>query len=146
MNKIVLIGLFIACSCYLNLQCRNKNFNQNDVKVDSSLTFTFKSVSKSNYKVYKIDSINDYYLIYISKEKERYKVISKKSIERSCDMIRLGKTYNWQVTEIFGTIAGGVFKPTCLSMDDKTKICLEDSITDLCYAENLKGLCIEAIK
>ncbi len=147
MRKIILIGLFISSCCCLSLECRNTNdSNSNDVKLDSNLTITLRSTLKSNYEVYKIDSINDYYLIYIVRDKERYKAISKKALQSGCDMISLGKTYNLQVTEVFGTIGGGVFKPNCLSVDDRTKVCIEDSIVDLCYAENLKGLCIENSK
>src|SRR6266478_3591546 len=105
MRKIILISLLISCCCYLNIECRNSNdFNSNDPKVDSSLTITLRSALKSNYEVYKIDSINDYYLIYIIRDKERYEVISKKALQPGCDMISQGKTYNLQVTEVFGVI------------------------------------------
>jgi hypothetical protein len=144
MGKIILIGLFMASCNYLNFGCSNSsNLKPNEVKIDYDSVLTLKYLTLKSAAVYKIDSINDYYLIYIIKDKERYKIISRKSLQSGCDSIRLGKIYDLQVTKIFGVIAGGVFKPDCLGVDDKTKICLEDSIIDLCYAKNLKGLCIE---
>jgi hypothetical protein len=93
-------------------------------------------------KVYKIDSINDYYVIYIVKDKYRYKVISKKKSQSGCNIIKPNNTYDLQISYIFGAIGGGVFKANCLDVDARTQVCLEDSIIDLCYAENLNGLCI----
>lgn len=99
----------------------------------------------SSFKVYKIDSITNFYLVYVTRATKRFKIISKKN-PQDCDAIDIGKYYYFDMIYMFGQIAGGVFKPTCVGVDNKTNICLEDSITDLCFARNLKGLCIEGKK
>jgi hypothetical protein len=134
-----MICIFGILFNYPNFGCNNRNFKADEVKFDSTSKFAVRAACK----IYKIDSINDYYLIYVVKGKDRYKVISKKSIRSDCDTVKLGKTYELQITYVFGAIGGGVFKPTCLNVDDRTQVCLEDSIIDLCYAENLNGLCID---
>jgi hypothetical protein len=133
------IWVFVTLLIYSNISCNNRsNFSANKYKIDSASKFTVKAACR----VYKIDSVNDYYLIYIVKGKYRYKVISKKSSQTNSNIITQGKIYDLQITYVFGALGIGVFKPTCLDVDARTRICLEDSIIDLCYAENLNGLCI----
>ena len=140
MRRAILICIISAICTYPNFSCNNGiNLNTNEPKFDSTSKLTVRAACK----VYKIDSINDYYLIYIIKEKYRYKVISKKRSQSGCDIIKPGNTYNLQITYVFGAIGGGVFKANCLEVDTRTKVCLEDSIIDLCYAKNLNGLCID---
>ena len=101
------------------------------------------------YKIYKIDSINTYYLIYARKEDSLYKIVSKKTGIENCNRIEVGKYYDFHLhSSIYGrTIAGKTILPqntllvNCFSFDDSTNICLErDSINDLLYADNVKGL------
>jgi hypothetical protein len=102
------------------------------------------------YKVYKIDSINNFYLIYAKKNDSLYKIVSKKEGIGNCNRIQEGKVYDFKLhaRSENRTIDGIKILPqnsllvNCFSYDDSTKICLErDSINDLHYAENIKGLC-----
>jgi len=106
--------------------------------------------SEATYRVYKIDSINTWYLIYARKGDSLYKIVSKKMEVRGCNRIEVDKQYEFLLhSRIYGyTIAGKTILPqntllvNCFSFDDSTNICLErDSINDLHYADNIKGLC-----
>lgn len=114
-----------------------------------------KPKSESNnmnlgYKVYKIDSLNSYYLIYAKREDSFYKILSKKEYPRLCDQIQEGAVYKFKLHSLLKNrqIAGKEVLPqnsllvNCFSFDDSTSICIEkDSINDLHAAENIKGLC-----
>jgi hypothetical protein len=102
------------------------------------------------YRVYRIDSINTWYLIYARKGDSLYKIVSKKIEIEGCHKIEVGNHYDFHLhSRIYGyTIAGKKILPqntllvNCFSFDDSTNICLErDSINDLHYADNIKGLC-----
>jgi len=102
------------------------------------------------YKVYKIDSINNYYLVYARKGDSLYKIVSKKMSFENCNRIRINNNYEFRLhSSIYGSkMAEKTISPqytllvTCFSFDDTTNICLErDSINDLHHAENIKGLC-----
>jgi|LakMenEpi03Aug12_release.lakeMendotaPanAssembly.Ray.scaffolds.fasta_scaffold299590_2 hypothetical protein len=102
------------------------------------------------YKVYKIDSINSYYLVYSVKRDTLYKIVSKKEFNLVGNQVMVGKNYPFQLSSIWTKpiIIGEVNASpsvtphvTCLSFDDSTKICLEkDSINDIHQASNLRGL------
>jgi hypothetical protein len=104
----------------------------------------------ANYKVYKIDSINTYYLIYAKKGDSLYKIVSKKTLNTDCNRIKGGNDYAFKLHSSLTDIRiGGVLVSSkqlphvsCYTYDDSTKICLErDSINYLYYADNIKGLC-----
>jgi hypothetical protein len=107
--------------------------------------------SLSSYKVYKIDSINTYYLIYARKGDSLYKIVSKKNVVGNCDsVIRLNSSYEFELHSSLTDFKIGkiVVSPKatlnvpCFYYDASTTICLEgDSIRDLYYADNVKGLC-----
>jgi hypothetical protein len=109
------------------------------------------SKSEVSYIVYKIDSIHTWYLIYARKGDSLYKIVSKKMIIENCNRIEVKKYYAFHLhSSIYGyKIAGKTILPqntqlvNCFAFDDSTNICLErDSINDLHYADNVKGLCI----
>jgi len=112
---------------------------------------SIQSSSDSNlYKIYKIDSLNNYYLIYAKRKDTLYKIVSKKETALNSIKISYGGEYGLILSSIWNKsiMIGGVnvspsMTPnvTCLSFDDSTKICIErDSINDLHHAENLRGL------
>ena len=129
--------------------CTSKKIAQSKVKEGG------QNIAKASelYKVYKIDSINNYYLIYAKKKDSLYKLVSKKQVTGNCANIGLNQEYAFSLTSIWNqniTIEGRNISPSltphvsCLSFDDSTKICLEkDSINDLFHADNIRGLCIK---
>ncbi|MBI1781154.1 MAG: hypothetical protein HYR66_07255 [Sphingobacteriales bacterium] len=135
MSRVLIItGCLISFIC-LNLFCLNNNkassFNEND----------------TSYKVYKIDSINNFYLIYASKKGIRYKIVSQKRSCESDNKIQKDGYYGFELSSMLydlDDIKIAVGAPGgCVYVDSITKICIEDSIPDLKLAKNIKGLCFE---
>ncbi|TDQ07715.1 hypothetical protein [Pedobacter metabolipauper] len=106
-------------------------------------------VSAKGYEVYKIDSINTYYLIYAKRGDSLYKIVSKKNFNRKCTEIKSGLSYDFKLHSSLKGFIGNIAisakqlpHVNCYSYDDSTEICLEkDSITDLYHADNIQGLC-----
>jgi hypothetical protein len=142
MTKLILPFLII-------FSCSSKKIAQSKIKEGG------QKIAKASelYKVYKIDSINNYYLIYAKRKDSLYKIVSKKQVTSNCANISLNQEYTFSLTSIWNQkiiIEGRNVSPsvtphvTCLSFDDSTKICLEkDSINDLFHADNVEGLCIK---
>jgi len=101
------------------------------------------------YKVYKIDSVNSYYLIYAKKNDSLYKIVSKKDSVNCSNKIRLNNNYSFMLHSLLAkSRIGNVsidpknMNVNCFAFDKETFICLEgDSIKDIYHADNVKGLC-----
>jgi len=102
------------------------------------------------YTVYKIDSINSFYLVYAKMGEELFKIVSKKEVqELPTQKVQINRKYPFVVhshyynsaTRKMEILPENALLVSCFYYDDSTSICLErDSINDLHYAENLKGL------
>jgi hypothetical protein len=100
------------------------------------------------YKVYKIDSINNYYLIYARRGNSLFKIVSEKIRVEQCRCISQGNEYTFQLHSM-SHINGKPITPPASAMEvsgmyvDKTTIINfeGDSIRDLYYGDNIKGLC-----
>lgn len=124
-------------------------FNSFDLSKQNS-----EDVSKSkdsSFYVYKIDSINNYYLVYGKVDNEMYKIISRKQLIGQCDNVMAGRSYYLSIQSIlFKKVnIGGVVRervgapPSCMIFDDSTIICLEKGLVmDLFESKNLSGLCL----
>ena len=110
-----------------------------------------KSSIKNNiatYNVYKIDSINTYYLIYAKKNDSLYKIVSKKEVVKSGNKIQLNSSYAFNLHSSLSEFRIGniMISPktsniNCFAFDKETNICLEgDSIRDLYSADNIKAI------
>jgi len=94
------------------------------------------------YKVYKIDSIGSWNLIYVKHKGHRYKIVAHKEIGAEGIKIKKHRSYPLKLHSI---IYGEMFAygVRCFNFDNTaTVICLERNkdIFDLLRAENLKGL------
>jgi len=108
------------------------------------------------YNVYKIDSINSFYLIYAKNGNSNYKIISKKEQPPNCNtMIQMNGKYEFKLhSQSYNPKSGKIEElpensllVNCFYYDDSTTICLErDSINDLFYGDNIKGLCYKNIE
>jgi hypothetical protein len=117
----------------------------------------YEEGEKAGYKIVKIDSINNVYLIYARKEGSLFKIpslkdgsdASDKVRENDCEKINVGKRYKFKLNsmmtgKLIGNIeipyemtkhAGGVnYYGTIIEVE-------RDSINDIYYADNIKGLC-----
>ena len=102
------------------------------------------------YKVYKIDSVKNYYLIYARRGDSLFKIVSEKMKVAQCSCISQGNGYRFQLHSM-SHINGKPITPPASAMEvsgmyvDKTTIINfeGDSIRDLYYGDNIKGLCFE---
>lgn len=119
---------------------------------NSKLTNKAQNLS---YLVKKIDSKNNWHIIYASKQDTLFKIIVGKEINTpyDCDKIKVGEYYNFKLhsrkqspLEINGVKVQPVnqLDIQCYAYDKETSICTEPKkgIYDLYHAENLKGLCL----
>ncbi len=134
--SIFTLTVVFAISCHtVNTGIKNNNGNS----------------SSNKYEVYKIDTVNDYYFIYAKKMDTIYKIVSKQKEKQDCNTILLGGKYDFILESIWrkeividgvNVSPSGTPQVNCLSLDEKTKVCLErDSINDIYQSKNLKGLC-----
>lgn len=111
--------------------------------------FDFKENTLPFYEVFKIDSLNNFYMIYGRKDNSIYKIISKKENIKNCNIIRVNHKYQFDLKSHSSQapIINGVklYAPNvdCYAFSEKTTICLERNIGvyELYYADNAKGLC-----
>jgi hypothetical protein len=106
--------------------------------------------SDSIFTVLKIDSINNYYLIYAKRKNQWFKIVSKKDNILIDSRIKISNDYKFSLHSIWNEkiMIGGInVSPsqtphvTCLGFDKETTVCIErDSINDLFITKNLKGL------
>jgi hypothetical protein len=123
-------------------------FSCND-EIYSPLVKTNNNYEKHSYRVYKIDSIGNYYLLYLNRGERNYKVVSEKTDNISCKKrIKVNRKYELELGSIwdmfFGTDFASGHKIGGIEFPGKTVIYVEreNSILILHYAKNIKGLCI----
>lgn len=143
--SVITSSILVLYFCSQNIAANNNN----------TLLYKRTAIQKpdSIFSIYKIDSINSYYLIYAKMNDTLYKIVSRKIENSYCDKIELNKDYFLSLNSIWRKemlIDGINVSPSvtphvnCLHFNDSTAICLErDSINDLYEAKNLLGLCIK---
>lgn len=143
MRNFLIIICLIASSCF-----HLKGIHKEEMK-PKRISHDVRNFT--SYKVYKIDSINNFYLIYVRRNDSLYKIVSKKEDVENCNRIQNNNTYDFilHARSENRTIDGVKILPqnsllvNCFTYSTSTTICLErDSINDLHYADNLKGLCL----
>lgn len=138
-NIIVLILPLITCFELQFHNSSNPNSNTLDLVKQDSI----------KYKVYKIDSINNYYLIYVKQGRNIFKIVSKKEKIEKCNLIAVDNEYKIHLHSMLSVNGHSIIPPNAINeisgwrVDDSTTINFEgDSIRDLYYADNIKGLCL----
>ncbi|PUZ29390.1 hypothetical protein DCC81_08060 [Chitinophaga parva] len=117
----------------------------------------YRREERKGYTVYKVDSINSYYLIYARKADSIYKIVSKRGGNHGDNLVRIAvdSTYNFILhSSLLNRKIGNAvlllqntLLVNCFSYDNETRICLEgDSIRDLYNAEDIKGIYFIKIK
>lgn len=137
-------SLFLILCFFLTVSCAILNTDNVDKK-------------DIRYKVTKLDTINDWYVIYAKRGRNNYKIVSKKDDACSDSLkIKVGKSYKLRLISRKQNppkIGNIVIKPQnsldiqCYSYDEDTEICikLENGIDDLYSTENLNGLCYKRL-
>ncbi|MEE1944589.1 hypothetical protein VRU48_05685 [Pedobacter sp. KR3-3] len=128
MKKLILI--FIVSLAFL--QCKVFHRTQNNA-----------------FKVYRIDSIQSYYLIYAQKGELRYKIVSKK-VDNECKSIKVNGLYAFdihsmsQVNGVSTIPSASKYEVSGMAVDNTTTINVENETQwDLFYADNIAGLCFK---
>lgn len=112
----------------------------------------YASQQNVGYRVYKIELINSYYVIYCEKDNLKYKIVSKNEIDKSQNKkskkIRVGQFYNFLLINYHlddknnNPLTNASTTPyvlRCYWFTD-TKICEEERIK-LYTTQNILGLC-----
>ena len=151
----------------LKLQSSSMKYYQISIFIILFIGFSFSSYTKINvvdkrtqpyerqditFKIYQIDSINNYYIVYAKRHDSLYKIVAQKTTNSNCSKIEIGKNYRMTLYSIWTKplIINGVDVSlsstphvTCLGFDDSTSICIDraNGIFDLFTCRNLNGLC-----
>jgi hypothetical protein len=107
------------------------------------------------YTIDAIDSVSSFYVIYVAKDKQRYKIVSKKGDVKGCKKIVVGGGYKFNLESILAEkiklgdkefSSSNSLSVDCFSFEGNTEICKEQSkgIYDLYKTKNLVGLCYSA--
>src|ERR1700741_1824673 len=78
-----------------------------------------RSDEKGLFRVVKIQSIHDYYIIYASKENLKHKIVSKKQSRDGCAKFQKNQEYKFELKEL--EFLGGS-EVNCVSFDKRTII------------------------
>jgi hypothetical protein len=116
-----------------------------------TMTNPIRPYELPSYEVYKIDSINSYFLVFARRDDSLFEIVSKKDNSLDCKKIRVGQQYNLALKSLWSEdrwVGNLNVKPsltphvTCLRFDDSTSICIdrEHGIYDLFLTPSLTGL------
>jgi hypothetical protein len=129
-SKIIILLFTIILLFFSSCLEETQNGKKNDNLYEQTL-----------YRVDKIDSINNYYLIYASKEDTSYKIISKKKQTKSGIKIQVKGIYDFRLNSMlsdeFSYCAGIV---SFIMLDSGTKISVIDTVYKFRSSSNIEGL------
>ncbi len=138
MNYLLGLLLLISYGCCHKIAKQSVSTNNIDSDLNTNL-----------YKIEKIDSLSQFYVIYSSKGIQRFKILSNISNEDSLlPKIKLGSRYDLTLFSILKDVRiNNVRLPTfhkvdCVGLNDSLNICIEPQnfIYDIYRTKNLKGL------
>lgn len=128
MKKSIIISVLLILACCKTKTTSNLIIDKNEI---------------STYKIKKIDSIENVYIIYARKTDSLFKIVSVKTESNDCKKIEVGKSYNFELKTAFINkttsplhLAGIIYHNTPINLE-------RDSINDIYTSVNLKGLCYE---
>lgn len=145
MKAFISISVFI---CILLLSCAKKVSHPENQTEQKDSNFAKRD---SLYEVYKIDSINVFYIVYAKRNGVNFKIVSKKEESSNCNKIKVTSNYNLKLKSILrqevklgnkSISSAGNLLVNCFTFEQNTEICREKGISDLYRAENLIGLCL----
>jgi hypothetical protein len=103
-----------------------------------------------DYTVVRIDSVENYYLIYAKRNDSTFQIASKKVKVVGCTKLRVNDKYSFKLkSRIFtGEVGGRNISPAtndlvkCVGLDEDTVVCIDDNcVNDLFYSENIEDAC-----
>lgn len=154
MNKIIFsfcIVSAIACNYCMNKPLQKKGN-------PSGNSAEYNNLREGAFEVYKIDSVDNFYLIYAKKDGWEYKILSEKSNGKLCnELVAVNKKFDFKLRSAKEVTVGAadsirnvyLFNVSCLVYNDTTEICIEHKegmIAGLFIADNIRGLCLQSGK
>lgn len=149
-NKILAMRVLFCWSFFVVLiSC-----NRTAAKSSSVVGPDFATNASGEFVISKVDSLDNFYLIYAVKHDSVYKIFSEKAEGRNCRKIYAGERHDFTlenaknqsvITEDGVKKSFYLFNVDCMIYNDSTQICIErgaKSVPAIFQATNLKGLCI----
>lgn len=149
-----IISIFLLSFIFFSCENSTKNRNENSTKYTELLSNKYQAQNEPDFennaienpngkfKILKVDSISNEYMIYAFKAKKYYKILSNKNdlINKNCKRISLNKTYDL-ILKIEYSQRGIYENVSGIARKDGPVIYFEgDSITDLYTSPNIQGL------
>ncbi len=129
--KVIFLSIIVYC-LFL--------FTRDEISNSTNLSFL---IQKELYNTVKIDSVGNFYLVYLEKNDSVFKVLSKKERMSNCLSIKKGENYTLSLKSWF--------KPEEINLrlrmngvkieGDYIIIERNNVVSDLFITDNLKGLC-----
>ncbi len=102
-----------------------------------------QSVVAQNFKILRIDSVENVYMIYAMRNDSVFKILEKKESAGNCHRIVVNKDFNLKISSLFFAeeshvkmrVAGIKYEGVLINMED------EGIVSDLFTASNLIGTC-----
>ncbi len=135
------VFLILSCSFMLLL------FNCNGKPKNDSFRCSYRKPQqvefKDEFKILRIDSIENVYIIYASRNDSIFKIASKKVLNINCHPIKIGEDLRLKIVSVFlpeefhvkMRMAGVRIEGVLIPIEE------EAIVRDLFLTENLKGLC-----
>jgi len=133
MKYIVILSMFVIISCGLNKR---------------GVDLEGKGVAL--YMIDRIDSLNNYYLVYAKNQDSIYKIVIGKDLSKKCKQTILLKEKYFlslkskrELAPIINGVKIAPFNVDCFVFDEETTICIEQDIGiyDLYFTDDIVGLC-----
>lgn len=153
MKTVLFITIIISLSFSSCNIRKNKGSNQKNTIKGYGQPSVLLTGKTHDYLLYKVDSVNTYYTLYLEYNSLPYKVISPKLGDNTCNKMKIGHYYFLRLRSYGLNV--GVQQDTskmainyhefnnCIEFDDSTTICKERYMDDLYYCNEIKGLCKE---
>lgn len=131
-------NILIACTILFSI------YGCNSSKKVNTTSYKYQTIDRtgSKYEIYKIDSLENLYIIYLKKSNSIFKVVSNKQNNKLCNLIKEGHLYDLKIKSVIPSnlsqknhIAGFVYSGTLVKLKG------ENTVWDLFNSENLSGLC-----
>lgn len=138
MKKAIYLVFILFAFCKSNVISNKKNYRVKQQKT---------------YSVYKLDSLNSYYLIYVKRGDSLFKIVSRKTQQGNCNSIKVASNYELSLSPMHiqrKTVGNSQFQPVnhldmgsrCKKFDDSTEVCIERYMDDLYTSDNISGRCL----
>ena len=136
--------LYNSCEKRVNKEKQNTKLSSDKQHPVNVSKFEDNLIEDYNgkFKILKVDSISDIYMIYALKEKKYYKILSKKNeiIDKNWEKIKINNAYSL-ILEIKYSKRGILEHASGIEEGDGPVIYFEgDSIRDFYNSPNIKGL------